>query len=102
MKDYLDSRADDNEAMFVSRKKPNDRLHINCIQREIREIGKEVGIKKSHPHKMRRTTATIALTRGMPIEEVQKMLGHSSISTTTIYAQASMAAVKTDHEKYVV
>ena len=102
LNDYLSERKDEKEALFVSFKRPYNRLKISRIEVLLRELGRECGIAKSHPHKMRRTTATFALERGMPIEEVQKMLGHEQISTTTIYAQSSKSAVKNDHKKYVV
>lgn len=102
LKEYMDERTDDNRALFVSLYRPHERLQISGIEVLLRKLGRSVGISKSHPHKMRRTTATIALERGMPIEEVQKMLGHEQISTTTIYAQSSKESVKYDHKKYVV
>lgn len=101
LEEYLKERKDDNRALFVSLDKPHSRISIHNVEKIVREIGKRCGIV-AHPHKMRRTTATTALERGMPIEEVQKMLGHEQISTTTIYAQSSKAAVKSDHKKYVV
>lgn len=101
LQEYLEERNDDNTALFVSLMKPYRRIEISCVEKRVRDIGKSCGVV-AHPHKMRRTTATLALERGMPIEEVQKMLGHEQISTTTIYAQSSKAAVKGDHKKYVV
>ena len=101
LQEYLAERNDGNAALFVSLMKPYKRLEISGVEIRVRDIGKTCGIT-AHPHKMRRTTATLALERGMPIEEVQKMLGHEQISTTTIYAQSSKTAVKGDHKKYVV
>ena len=68
----------------------------------LRNLGRRVGIENVHPHRFRRTAATLALKRGMPIEQVQKMLGHESINTTTIYAQSSNDEIKTSHEKYII
>lgn len=101
LEEYLKERKDDEKALFVSLNKPHNRMTTHNVEKIVKEIGKRCGIV-AHPHKMRRTTATTALERGMPIEEVQKMLGHEQISTTTIYAQSSKAAVKSDHKKYVV
>lgn len=99
--DYLKSRDDDNPALFVSEQKPHNRLKISGMETRLRELGKELGIKNVHPHRFRRTAATMALNRGMPIEQVQQMLGHSQIQTTLIYAQAAQENVKMSHKKYV-
>lgn len=101
LNEYLKERDDNNGALFVTLDKPHNRISINLVESMMRKLGKQCGVA-SHPHKMRRTTATLALERGMPIEEVQKMLGHEQISTTTIYAQSSKSSVKGDHKKYVV
>lgn len=103
LKEYLESREDDNEALFVSLFKPHERWAISGIESRIRELGKEAGISgKVHPHRFRRTAATFALNRGMPIEQVQQMLGHSEINTTMIYVSTSQETVKASHKKYVV
>lgn len=101
LQEYLKERKDTNNALFVTLDKPHNRVSIHLVEKVVRTIGQKCGVV-AHPHKMRRTTATFALERGMPIEEVQKMLGHEQISTTTIYAQSSKSAVKGDHKKYVV
>lgn len=98
---YIESRNDDNPALFVSFKKPYNRLSINGVERRIRELGHEANIKKVHPHKFRRTMATNAIDKGMPIEQVQKLLGHVQIDTTMQYAMVNQSNVKIAHRKYI-
>ncbi|MBE6490977.1 MAG: integrase [Methanobrevibacter sp.] len=98
---YLDSRNDSNPALFVSFKKPYARLSINGVERRIRELGLEANIKKVHPHKFRRTMATNAIDKGMPIEQVQKLLGHVQIDTTMQYAMVNQNNVKIAHRKFI-
>lgn len=99
---YLKTREDDHPALFIAKDKPVRRLEISGMEICIRALGKKAGIKDTHPHRFRRTAATQALNRGMPIDQVQQMLGHSSIETTTIYATSAQEAVKANHKKYVV
>ena len=98
---YLETRDDDNPALFVSFKKPYERLGINGVERRIRELGNNSNIKKVHPHKFRRTMATNAIDKGMPIEQVQKLLGHVQIDTTMQYAMVNQSNVKRAHRKYI-
>ena len=98
---YLDSRKDSNPALFVSFKKPYKRLGINGVERRIRELGHEADIKKVHPHKFRRTMATNAIDKGMPIEQVQRLLGHVQIDTTMQYAMVNQSNVKIAHRKFI-
>lgn len=98
---YLASRKDHNPALFVSFKKPYNRLGINGIERRICELGREANIKKVHPHKFRRTMATNAIDKGMPIEQVQKLLGHVQIDTTMQYAMVNQSNVKIAHRKFI-
>lgn len=98
---YLESRSDDNPALFVSFKKPHNRLGINGVERRIRDLGRDSNIKKVHPHKFRRTMATTAIDKGMPIEQVQKLLGHVQIDTTMEYAMVNQNNVKIAHRKYI-
>ncbi|MDE5758881.1 MAG: tyrosine-type recombinase/integrase [Allobaculum sp.] len=98
---YLRTRTDDNEALFVSDNAPHGRLHISGMETRMRELGKRAGVQNVHPHRFRRTAATMALNRGMAIEEVQKMLGHSQIQTTLIYAQSAQENVKAAHKRYL-
>ena len=86
LKNYLESRTDGNPALFVSLKEPNDRLNIGGIEVRLREFGKQLGLQKVHPHKFRRTLATMAIDKGMPIEQLQQLLGHRKIDTTLQYA----------------
>ena len=102
IQDYLKSRNDNEEALFISSKSPYTRLSKGAIETMIRNLGKEAGVDKAHPHRFRRTSATFALNRGMPIEQDQQMLGHENISTTTIYARSEKENVKASHRKYVV
>ena len=98
LEQYLDSRTDDNPALFVSFKKPYNRVGINGIERRFRLAGRNVGVK-CHPHKFRRTMATSLLKKGVPIEQVQKLLGHSNLDTTTIYAQVDEEQLQYNHKK---
>lgn len=101
MKKYLETRTDNNEALFVSLIKPYNRLGISGIEIAIRHLGKEANINKVHPHKFRRTMATMAIDKGMPVEQVQKLLGHIKIDTTMEYAMVNQNNVKSSHRKYI-
>jgi len=101
LKEYIDSRKDENEALFVTLDKPHDRIKISGIEIRLRRLGNKLGIKKVHPHKFRRTMATKAIDKGMPIEQVQHLLGHSQIDTTMQYAMVSQNNVKQSHKKYI-
>ena len=101
LKQYLDSRIDDNPALFVSLKAPYNRLKIGGVEVRIRELGRKLGIKKAHPHKFRRTLATTVIDKGMPIEQLQTLLGHARIDTTLMYAKVKQSNVKLAHRKYI-
>ena len=101
LQNYLDSRVDTNEALFVSLKAPHNRMKIGGIEMRLREIGKQLNIDKVHPHKFRRTLATVAIDKGMPIEQLQKLLGHQRIDTTLQYAMVKHSTVKIAHRKYI-
>lgn len=101
LKQYLNSRTDDNEALFVSLKAPHKRLNIGGVEVRIRKIGKRLNIQKAHPHKFRRTLATMAIDKGMPIEQLQQLLGHKRIDTTLQYAMVKQSNVKIAHRKYI-
>ena len=98
---YLDSRVDGDPALFVSLKAPYSRMSIGGIESRLRNMGKNLGIKKVHPHKFRRTLATIAIDKGMPIEQLQQLLGHKRIDTTLQYAMVKQSNVKIAHRKYI-
>lgn len=98
---YLGERTDTNEALFVSLLKPFDRLQISGVEIRLRKIGRELSFHKVHPHKFRRTLATMAIDKGMPIEQVQQLLGHQSIDTTLQYAMVNQNNVKESHRKYI-
>lgn len=98
---YLESRTDDNDALFVSLLKPYSRLQISGVEIRLRKLGRELNINKVHPHKFRRTLATVAIDKGMPIEQVQKLLGHQSIDTTLQYAMVNQNNVKTSCKKFL-
>lgn len=100
--EYLEERTDNEKALFVSISKPHQRIHNGGIETRIRKIGEAAGVENAHPHRFRRTCATRALNRGMPLEEVSQMLGHENIETTTIYARSERENVKASHRKYVV
>lgn len=98
---YLNERTDSNPALFVTLDAPFDRLKISGVEIRIRRLGRKLNIDRIHPHKFRRTMATRAIDKGMPIEQVQKILGHSQIDTTMQYAIVNQANVKTAHRKYI-
>jgi len=98
---YINARSDTNPALFVSLAAPHDRLLIGGVETRIREIGKCAALQKVHPHKFRRTLATRAIDKGMPIEQVQRLLGHVKIDTTMHYAMVNQANVKNSHRKFI-
>ena len=98
---YLSSRTDSNEALFVSLISPYERLQISGVEIRLRQIGRELNIPKVHPHKFRRTLATMAIDKGMPIEQVQHLLGHQSVDTTLQYAMVNQNNVKLSHQKFL-
>jgi integrase/recombinase XerD len=101
LKDYIDSRGDNNKALFVTLDSPHERLKISGVEIRLRQLGKQLNLDRVHPHKFRRTMATRAIDKGMPIEQVQKILGHSQIDTTMQYAMVNQTNVKTSHQKYM-
>ena len=98
---YLESRKDNNPALFVSLRKPHNRLGIPGVEKRMRKLGNEAKIKKIHPHKFRRTMATNAIDKGIPIEQVQRLLGHVQIDTTMQYAMVNQNNVKISHRKFI-
>ena len=101
LQNYLESRNNNNPALFVSLKSPHERLKIGGIEARLREFGKKLGLNKVHPHKFRRTLATVAIDKGMPIEQLQQLLGHRKIDTTLQYAMVKQSNVKIAHRKYI-
>lgn len=101
LQNYIDSRTDDNPALFVTLRSPHERIKIGGIEFRLREIGKRLDIPKVHPHKFRRTLATMAIDKGMPIEQLQQLLGHKRIDTTLQYAMVKQSNVKLAHKKYI-
>jgi site-specific recombinase XerD len=101
IKEYLTKRTDDNPALFVSLFKPYNRLQISGVEIRLRNLGRQLNILKVHPHKFRRTLATKAIDKGMPIEQVQHLLGHQKIDTTLQYAMINQNNVKNSHKKYI-
>ena len=101
LQDYLESRSDDNPALIVSLKAPFNRLSIGGVETRLRELGRQLGVHKVHPHKFRRTLATMAIDKGMPIEQLQQLLGHKRIDTTLQYAMVKQSNVKLAHRKYI-
>ena len=99
--EYLAERTDDNPALFVSLDAPFTRLQISGVEIRLRDLGRKLSLNRIHPHKFRRTMATRAIDKGMPIEQVQKILGHSQIDTTMQYAIVNQSNVKTAHQKYI-
>ena len=101
LQSYIESRTDTNPALFVTLDVPFDRLKISGVEIRMRELGRSINLSKIHPHKFRRTMATRAIDKGMPIEQVQKILGHSQIDTTMQYAMVNQSNVKASHQKYI-
>ena len=101
LKNYLRSRTDENPALFVSLKSPYNRMNIGGIETCLRRLGKQLGLQRVHPHKFRRTLATMAIDKGMPIEQLQQLLGHKRIDTTLQYAMVKQSNVKIAHRKYI-
>lgn len=101
LKEYLNSRNDSNPALFVTMDAPYDRLKISGVEIRLRRLGRKLNLDRIHPHKFRRTMATRAIDKGMPIEQVQKLLGHSQIDTTMQYAIVNQTNVKTSHRRFI-
>ena len=101
LKEYIEKRNDSNSALFVTLDAPHDRLKISGVEIRLRQLGRQLDLERIHPHKFRRTMATRAIDKGMPIEQVQKILGHSQIDTTMQYAMVNQNNVKTSHQKYM-
>ena len=101
LQNYLDSRTDIDPALFVTLRAPFQRLQIGGVEMRLRQLGRRLSIPKVHPHKFRRTLATSAIDKGMPIEQVQKILGHSQIDTTMQYAIVNQNNVKSSHQRYI-
>lgn len=101
LQEYLNKRTDENVALFVSLKAPYNRVTIGGIETRLRKFGKQLGLQKVHPHKFRRTLATMAIDKGMPIEQLQQLLGHKRIDTTLQYAMVKQSNVKIAHRKYI-
>ena len=101
LQNYLRSRKDDNPALLVSLKSPYERLKIGGVEVRLREFGKQLGLQRVYPHKFRRTLATTAIDKGMPIEQLQQLLGHRKIDTTLQYAMVKQSNVKIAHRKYI-
>lgn len=101
LQNYLQSRIDNNPALFVSLKAPYNRLKIGGVEVRLRELGKRLNLPKVHPHKFRRTLATMAIDKGMPVEQLQRLLGHQRIDTTLQYAMVKQSNVKIAHRKYI-
>ena len=101
LQNYLNERKDNNPALFVSLLEPHNRLQISGVEITLRKLGRSLNIQKVHPHKFRRTLATQAIDKGMPIEQVQKLLGHQKIDTTMEYAMVDQQNVKVSHKKFI-
>lgn len=102
LQNYLKSRIDNNPSShFVSLKAPYHRLKIGGVEVRLRELGKRLNLPKVHPHKFRRTLATMAIDKGMPVEQLQRLLGHQRIDTTLQYAMVKQSNVKIAHRKYI-
>lgn len=101
LKEYIETRSDNNEALFVTLDAPHDRLKISGVEIRLRKLGRELNLERIHPHKFRRSMATRAIDKGMPIEQVQKILGHSQIDTTMQYAMVNQNNVKSAHQKFM-
>ena len=101
LEEYLESRTDENDALFVSLRQPHSRITINGVESRLKTIGDRLGVKKVHPHKFRRTLAIAAIDKGMPVEQLQRLLGHERIDTTMQYAMVKQSNVKDSHRRYI-
>lgn len=101
LQNYLASRTDNNPALFVTLQAPHNRLLISGVEIRLRKLGRKLNLNKVHPHKFRRTLATMAIDKGMPIEQVQQLLGHQSVDTTLQYAMVNQNNVKISHRRYI-
>ena len=101
LQSYIKSRSDNNTALFVTLDSPHDRWKISGVEIRMRELGRSLNLSKIHPHKFRRSMATRAIDKGMPIEQVQKILGHSQIDTTMQYAMVNQSNVKSSHQRFI-
>ena len=101
LQEYIERRQDNNQALFVTLDAPHDRLKISGVEIRLRQLGRRLDLERIHPHKFRRTMATRAIDKGMPIEQVQKILGHSQIDTTMQYAIVNQNNVKASHRRYI-
>lgn len=101
LRQYIEGRTDRNEALFVTLDAPYDRLKISGVEIRLRQLGRKLELERIHPHKFRRSMATRAIDKGMPIEQVQKILGHSQIDTTMQYAMVNQNNVKISHQRYL-
>ena len=101
LRNYLNSRTDTNKALFVSLDAPHHRLNISGVEIRLRKLGRQLHLDRVHPHKFRRTMATMAIDKGMPIEQVQVLLGHSKIDTTMHYAMVNQSNVKQSHKRFI-
>lgn len=101
LQNYLESRTDDEQALFVTLKAPYNRLTIGGVEARLRSFGRKLSLNKVHPHKFRRTLATMAIDKGMPIEQLQQLLGHQRIDTTLKYAMVKQSNVKLAHKKFI-
>ncbi|MCI9598772.1 MAG: tyrosine-type recombinase/integrase [Firmicutes bacterium] len=101
LQQYIDSRQDKNQALFVTLNSPYERLQISGVEIRLRKLGRKLNLDRIHPHKFRRTMATRAIDKGMPIEQVQKLLGHQQIDTTMQYAMVNQNNVKASHKRYI-
>ena len=102
LRQYLDSRADDNPALFVTARAPHERLTRAGVEYIIAGLGRTAGVENVHPHRFRRTAATDLLRMGMPIEQVQELLGHVKIETTRIYCTVTREQVRASHRRYML
>ncbi len=101
IKEYLKTRTDDNEALFVSLKKPYDRIHKCGIESRIHKIGDMAGVENVHPHRFRRTLATTAISRGMPVYELRDLMGHDKLETTMVYCKIAQGDIKHSYKKLI-
>jgi site-specific recombinase XerD len=101
LQNYLDGRTDENPALFVNLQRPYGRLQISGVEIRLRELGRKLNMPRVHPHKFRRTLATMAIDKGMPIEQVQQLLGHQNVDTTLRYAMVNQNNVKNSHRKFI-
>lgn len=101
LRQYLQSRTDNNRALFVGIKAPYRRIGKEGIETAVKRLGKKAGVDNVHPHRFRRTLATDLVKKNVPIQDVAAILGHADLRTTQVYVCLDQETVKYHYNKAV-